>query len=101
MDRRGDQEYEIVPRAFAVNIRVPYSSVRTGDCAAVALLKADANCTLLNFEDSTPAARSSKFDGTAVTLLKALGRNRKLSCVLRSPVTEELKLHLGARARLK
>ena len=47
--------------------------MRIGDCAAGALVNADANCGLVNFEDSRAADKSSKLAGTEVTLLSTLG----------------------------
>src|SRR5690348_14096258 len=96
IDRRGEYEYEKETCAAAVKIREPYSRLRTGDCAPGALVRAEANCGLLNFSDCRAAARSSKLACAAAMLLSEVGAKRNSSWVLRSPFNEKVERHRGA-----
>src|SRR5689334_13157304 len=98
IESRGEYEYEKEACAPAVKSREPDRRLRTGDCAPGALLRAEANCGLLNFEDCRAAVRSSKLACAESTLLNEVGAKRNSSCVLRSPFTENVERHRGARS---
>jgi hypothetical protein len=74
--------------------------VRTGDCAAGALVIAEVNCGLLDLPVRSAPASSSKPAGIDVILLNVVGAKRKASSVLTSALIEKPKRHRGVNCRL-